>query len=197
MVENISLASLGQLSCFCPLPASWAPLIHRAVWKAERSLALCNTAQQQLNSHCSKRGCPHKGKTNHQNRHYKGNDHYSNGKKDNQQHRNLLQKTAVSHHQHIKLGMQLLIHATQHTTWYLLPNAPTNNPDLSLVPQSEEGGPVPFFYCNLTAGTTMAGNRSGQRRASPDTSHNHCPHFTGTRDPSASGGEGCNSNSDA
>ena len=73
-------------------------------------------------------------------------------------------------------------HNSYRTTWYLLPYAPTTAPDSSSGPQSEEGGPVPFFYCNLTAGTTMAGNRSGQRRASPDTSHNHCPHFTGTRD---------------
>ena len=64
MVENIPLASLGQLSCFCPLPASWAPLALRAVREDGMSPELCSTTQQQLNSHRSKRGCPSKSKIN-------------------------------------------------------------------------------------------------------------------------------------
>ena len=37
-------------------------LTHRTVWEAEMSPALCSTAQQQLNSHCSNRAFPQKVK---------------------------------------------------------------------------------------------------------------------------------------
>jgi len=71
-------------------------------------------------------------------------------------------------------------HNNYSTTCYLLPQAPTNSPHLSSGHQSEEGGPLPLFYWNLTTVTSMAGNRSVLRRASLDNSHNHCPHLTGT-----------------
>ena len=43
MVENISLASLGQLSCFCPLPDSWAIPAHSLTGQYEKlkCLRLC------------------------------------------------------------------------------------------------------------------------------------------------------------
>lgn len=56
---KILLASLGQLSCICPLPALCAPpcspLAGRAVGepeKTETALALCSTAWQQVKHHC-------------------------------------------------------------------------------------------------------------------------------------------------
>lgn len=51
MLWNIPLASLGQLTWFCPLLAPCAPsalLANRTKHESETSLALYSTAQQQL-----------------------------------------------------------------------------------------------------------------------------------------------------
>ena len=55
MVQDIPLASLGQLSWFCPHTAPCAPpvlLAGRAAGEAETSLTLCSAAQQQLKHWC-------------------------------------------------------------------------------------------------------------------------------------------------
>lgn len=134
----------------------------RAQSEAEMALALCSTAQQQLTCHCSKRAFPPKGQTNHHISHYKASQLHSHNKQDNQQHRNVLQKPAVSQHQHIHLecSSSFMAHSSYSTTCYLCPYAPTNAADSPLRPQREEGGPVPFFSCTLMAGTAVAGNRS-------------------------------------
>jgi len=56
MLWNIALASLGQLSCFCPLPATSAPSAPSVAGQCERletdtSLVLCSNNWQQL-KHC-------------------------------------------------------------------------------------------------------------------------------------------------
>ena len=74
MVRNIPLASLGQLSCFCPLPAPCArsaPLAGRVVQGVEMSLALYSTAQQQLETSVCYQHCfSPKTEIEHHTKHY-------------------------------------------------------------------------------------------------------------------------------